>query len=511
MKDVSFTLHRGEVHALLGENGAGKSTLTKMIAGVVQPTAGEIWIDGAKAELGSPSEALKRGIAMVYQETSLVPSLTVAQNIYLTDEKRFHRLRGIYIAGQQFLQSLNFHVDPTAMVSGLGAGQKQMVEIARAVHHNAQVIIFDEPTATLTPEEKHQFFSLVERLKQRGVSIIFISHALEEALAIADRITVMRDGEHVVTDVTAAFDREKIVRAMVGRTLTGELYGSHKDRTVRPAGEKVLSVQNLSMGNVVRNTSFSVFAGQITGVFGLIGSGRTEAAKVVAGVLKRDLFHGGQVRLNGRPVRYRVPRPAVRDGIIYVTEDRKIEGFFETMSIAENIHLAAMAGGRTKSATVSMSEMRAHREAMDRGAERQGDQCRCARHRTLRRQPAEGRRRQGAGAEAETDHLRRADARRRRRRDRRDPPAHQPPRRRRHRGHGDLVLPAGGPAALRPDPRVPAGPHRRGVRGPQGRRGNHHVRGGALMARAQDHAPGHGRCGRSRISSRSRAVPMTSW
>ena len=165
MKDVSFTLHRGEVHALLGENGAGKSTLTKMIAGVVQPTAGEIWIDGAKAELGSPSEALKRGIAMVYQETSLVPSLTVAQNIYLTDEKRFHRLRGIYIAGQQFLQSLNFHVDPTAMVSSLGAGQKQMVEIARAVHHNAQVIIFDEPTATLTPEEKHQFFSLVERLE----------------------------------------------------------------------------------------------------------------------------------------------------------------------------------------------------------------------------------------------------------------------------------------------------------------------------------------------------------
>jgi simple sugar transport system ATP-binding protein len=358
VKNVSFALHRGEVHALLGENGAGKSTLTKMLAGVVRPTAGEVWIGGEKVELASPSEALKRGIAMVYQETSLVPSLTVAQNIYLTDAKRFHRLRGTYIAGQQFLQSLNFHVDPTAMVSGLGAGQKQMVEIARAVHHNAQVIIFDEPTATLTPEEKHQFFSLVERLKTRGVSIIFISHALEEALAIADRITVMRDGEHVVTDAASAFDREKIVRAMVGRTLTGELYGSHKDRKLRRSGEKVLSVQNLSMGNVVRNTSFSIFAGQITAVFGLIGSGRTEAAKVVAGVLKRNLFHGGQVRLEGRSVRYRVPRPAVRDGIIYVTEDRKVEGFFETMSIAENIYLAAIAGGRAKSATVSMSEMR---------------------------------------------------------------------------------------------------------------------------------------------------------
>jgi simple sugar transport system ATP-binding protein len=359
VRNVSFDLRRGEVHALLGENGAGKSTLTKMIAGVVRPTAGEIRIGGERVELASPSEALKRGIAMVYQETSLVPSLTVAQNIYLTDARRLHRLRGTYIAGQQFLQSLNFHVDPTAMVSGLGAGQKQMVEIARAVHHNAQVIIFDEPTATLTPEEKHQFFSLVERLKTRGVSTIFISHALEEALAIADRITVMRDGEHVVTDAATAFDREKIVRAMVGRTLTGELYGSHKDRALRPAGEKVLSVQNLSMGSVVRNTSFSIFAGQITAVFGLIGSGRTEAAKVVAGVLKRNVFHGGQVRLQGRPVRYRVPRPAVRDGIIYVTEDRKLEGFFETMSIAENIYLAAIAGGRAKSATVSMREMRA--------------------------------------------------------------------------------------------------------------------------------------------------------
>ncbi len=358
VKDVSFTLHRGEVHALLGENGAGKSTLTKMIAGVVEPTAGEIWIDGSKAELTSPSEALGRGIAMVYQETSLVPSLTVAQNIYLTDAKHFHRLRGIYIAGQQFLQSLNFHVDPTAMVSALGAGQKQMVEIARAVHHNAQVIIFDEPTATLTPEEKHQFFSLVERLKLRGVSIIFISHALEEALTIADRITVMRDGEHVVTDAASAFDREKIVRAMVGRTLSNELYGSLEGRRIRAAGDKVLSVQNLSMGSMVRNTSFSIFAGQITGVFGLIGSGRTETAKVVTGVLKRDLFHGGQVRLDGRPVRYRVPRPAVRDGVIYVTEDRKVEGFFETMSIAENIHLGAIAGGRTKSSSVSMAEMR---------------------------------------------------------------------------------------------------------------------------------------------------------
>lgn len=358
VKDVSFTLRRGEVHALLGENGAGKSTLTKMLAGVVEPTSGDILLNGQKMQMRTPAEALKSGIAMVYQETSLVPSLTVAQNLYLTDNKRFHRLRGIYIAGQQFLQSLNFHVDPTALVSSLGAGQMQMVEIARAVHHNAKVIIFDEPTSTLTPEEKYQFFSLIERLKGQGVSIIFISHALEEALQISDRITVMRDGQHVITDDTANFDREKIVAAMVGRSLSETLHGAHTDRKVRRAGDKVLSVQNLSMQNIVRNTSFSVFAGQITGIFGLIGSGRTEAAKVVAGALKRNLFHGGQVRLNGRPVRYRVPRPAVRDGIIYVTEDRKTEGFFETMSIAENIYLGALTGGQTKSRGVNMREMR---------------------------------------------------------------------------------------------------------------------------------------------------------
>ncbi|PCH45287.1 MAG: ABC transporter ATP-binding protein, partial [Hyphomicrobiales bacterium] len=214
VKDVTFTLNPGEVHALLGENGAGKSTLTKMLAGVVEPTYGEVRIDGKKVELKTPSEALRSGIAMVYQETSLIPSLTVAQNLYLTDDKQIHRLRGIYIAGQQFLQSLNFHVDPTAMVSSLGAGQKQMVEIARAVHHKARVIIFDEPTSTLTPEEKYQFFSLIDRLQKQGVSIIFISHALEEALQISDRITIMRDGEHVITDKTSNFDRDKIISAM---------------------------------------------------------------------------------------------------------------------------------------------------------------------------------------------------------------------------------------------------------------------------------------------------------
>lgn len=345
--DVSLSLARGEIHALLGENGAGKSTLTKVMAGVHQLSDGEMLFDGKPAMFFTPSDALAHGIAMVYQENSLVPSMTVAQNIYLGTESAFNRLRGIYIRAQQFLQNLNFHVEPTALVSSLGAAQKQLVEIARAVHQKARVIIFDEPTATLTPEEKRYFFSLVSQLRDQGIAIIFISHALEEALMLADRITILRDGRLVASDVASTFDRDKIIQAMVGRSLSDVLHGEKTgDRPTRMRGKKMLSVENLSMGSMVRNTSFSIYAGQITGVFGLVGSGRTEMMKVVSGVLKRDFFHGGRVRFAGRPVRYRVPRPAVRDGIVYITEERKVEGFFETMTIADNIQTAEVAGER---------------------------------------------------------------------------------------------------------------------------------------------------------------------
>ncbi|PZU24124.1 MAG: sugar ABC transporter ATP-binding protein [Shinella sp.] len=358
VKGVTFELKRGEIHALLGENGAGKSTLTKIIAGVVEASSGRMFHKGEEKSYTSPNEALDAGIAMVFQETSLVPSMTVAQNLYLGSEKFLNRLRGIYISAQQFLQSLNFAVDPTALVETLGAAKKQMVEIARAVHHNAEVIIFDEPTATLTPEEKRHFFALIRRLKARGVSIVFISHALEEALMLSDRITILRDGELVASGETKDFDREKIIAAMVGRSLSAELYRQRDEATVRKAGHKVLSVQDISMGATVRNNSFSVFQGQITGVFGLIGSGRTETFKIVSGIYKRDFLRGGSIELNDRPVRYVVPREAVKDGIVYITEDRKSEGFFETMSIAENIFGGLLAADREKHAIISYSEMR---------------------------------------------------------------------------------------------------------------------------------------------------------
>jgi simple sugar transport system ATP-binding protein len=354
VEGVDFILNKGEVHALCGENGAGKSTLTKIMAGVVEPSKGELLLEGRRVQFRNPVEAQREGISMVFQETSLVPTMTVGQNLYLGNEKVFNRLRSVYIASQQLLQSLNFNVDPTKIVSELGAAQKQMVEIARAVLLKARVIIFDEPTATLTPEEKRYFFDLIRNLKGNGVSIIFISHALEEALEISDRITIMRDSKLIISDDTANFDRERIIRAMVGRDLSNTLYGK-KDR-VRPAGKRVLSVQNLRMGTMVRNTSFSVFAGQITGVFGLIGSGRTETFKVVAGVVKRDYSHGGKVIFNDRPVRYRVPATAVAEGIVYITEDRKVDGFFETMSISRNIYAGALAKERLERVLTSNSE-----------------------------------------------------------------------------------------------------------------------------------------------------------
>lgn len=353
---VDFDLREGEVHALLGENGAGKSTFSKLLAGVYPPEAGEILYMGEPLRAEGPAEMLRRGISMVYQETSLVPSMTVAQNLFLGHEKSFNRLRGITIAAQQFLQSLNFTVDPTALVSSLGAAKRQMVEIARAVRLNAKVIIFDEPTATLTPEERRHFFSLINRLRSRGVAIIFITHALEEALQMSDRITVMRDGKRVLTENAGDLTQARIVQAMVGRELATEFVPRTE---TRPAGKRMLSVEDVSMGALVRNTSFSVFAGQVTGLFGLVGSGRTETAKIIAGVFKRDFLRGGAIEYEGQPVRYATPGPAVAGGIVYVTEDRKLEGFFENMSIAENLYAGLLAAGLNRFPFVSLSEMKA--------------------------------------------------------------------------------------------------------------------------------------------------------
>ncbi|WP_022724280.1 ATP-binding cassette domain-containing protein, partial [Rhodopseudomonas sp. B29] len=287
---VDFTLRPGEIHALLGENGAGKSTLCKAIAGAIKLTSGDYYLGGEKVSFSSPGEALAQGVAMVYQETSLVPSMTVAQNLELGMEKWFTVYRKINIAAQQSQQALNFNVDPLALVETLGTAKRQMVEIARAVRHNARVIVFDEPTASLTPEEIQHLFHLLNSLRAKGVGVIFISHALEEALKIADRITILRDGKLVHTGPASELDRPKIVRMMVGRDVASSHYAAAEiaGDAALPAApaetsaerKRVLAVENVTMGNVVKNMSFSVYEGEVVGIAGLVGSGRTEIAHI---------------------------------------------------------------------------------------------------------------------------------------------------------------------------------------------------------------------------------------
>ncbi|HWA46157.1 MAG TPA: sugar ABC transporter ATP-binding protein [Hypericibacter adhaerens] len=365
---VDFDLMPGEIHALLGENGAGKSTLCKAIAGAIELTSGDYFLGGEKVSFATPGEALRAGVAMVYQETSLVPSMTVAQNLELGMEKLFTVYRKINIAAQQSQQALNFNVDPLALVETLGTAKRQMVEIARAVRHNARVIIFDEPTASLTPEEIQHLFHLLRRLRSQGVGIIFISHALEEALKIADRITVLRDGKLVSTGPAAGLDRAQIVRMMVGRDIAATHYAEVEGgeapaasaATVAPTPPRerrqVLVVENITMGNVVKNMSFSVYAGEVVGMAGLVGAGRTEIAHIVCGARKRNFLRGGAIYLNGKAVRYRVPRQAVRDGIVYITEDRKLDGFFETMTADDNIYLGYLASPKGRRLLYSLKE-----------------------------------------------------------------------------------------------------------------------------------------------------------
>lgn len=357
LEGADFDLFPGEIHALVGENGAGKSTLCKLIAGVMLPSEGRLTIDGQAVLLAAPKDATRHGISMVYQETSLVPQLTVAQNMVLGREHAFNSVRKVRNAARQALQRLKFNVDPSQLAGSLSAAKRQMVEIARAVLNDARAIILDEPTAALTPEETEHLFDLMKSLQERGVAMIFISHALEEALNYADRITVLRNGRIMTTGPAGGFDREKLIRQMIGNDLKAHqpvIRTKRKSTTAIP----VLRVENIRMGNMVNNMSFSVFPGEITGIAGLIGSGRSEVSRVVMGHTKRN-FGGGRIWLEGREIRYRLPAQAVADGIAYVSEDRKLDGLFDTMSVAENIGLGWLAKFGSRRFAVPLAKMRA--------------------------------------------------------------------------------------------------------------------------------------------------------
>ncbi len=357
LEAADFELFSGEIHALVGENGAGKSTLCKLISGVIAPSEGRMSIDGQAVHSTAPKDATRYGISMVYQETSLVPQLTVAQNMVLGRERAFNSVRKVRNAARQVLQRLNFNVDPSQLAGSLSAAKRQMVEIARAVLNDARVIILDEPTAALTPEETDHLFELMKSLQKRGVAMIFISHALEEALTHADRITVLRNGRLMKTGPAGEFNRDRLIRYMIGDDLKAHQPAPRAVRAARTA-LPVLRVDNIRMGNMVNNMSFSIFPGEITGIAGLIGSGRSEVAKVIMGHTKRN-FGGGRIWLEGREVRYSLPAQAVAAGIAYVSEDRKLDGFFDTMSVAENIGLGWLAKFGRDRVIAPLAKMRA--------------------------------------------------------------------------------------------------------------------------------------------------------
>ncbi|WP_280211021.1 sugar ABC transporter ATP-binding protein [Nocardia cyriacigeorgica] len=334
LREVDFDVRPGEIHALLGENGAGKSTLVKVISGAIGHDAGTLEVAGRARNFATPKESAEAGVAMVYQEGSLVESMTVAQNLFLGDEKPFNNLSHLNVVARELLESHNFHIRPEVTAGALGIAQKQMVEIARAVHRNAKVVILDEPTASVTPEERLQLFLSMRRLKREGIGVVFITHMLDEAFEEADRITVLRDGEVQGTLDKPDVDRTEVVRMMVGRSVEYRRIPSNRE----PGPAPVLEVDDITLLPVVRNMSFSAHPGEIVGIYGLVGAGRSETAMIVSGVVKRRRLRGGKVRLNGREVRFRTPRHARRAGIVYITEDRKASGFFGHFSISDNIY-----------------------------------------------------------------------------------------------------------------------------------------------------------------------------
>lgn len=337
LSNVGFTLRRGEVHALLGENGAGKSTLMKILSGVYQPDEGEIIFEGKSVKFASPLEAQLLGITIIHQEFNLFPDLTVEENIFIGREFCKHNRWQLDTKTQRqkvqhILDTLNLKIKPETRVADLTVAQQQMVEIAKAISVNAKILIMDEPTAALTESEIDSLFNVTRLLKEQGTGIVYISHRLEELALIADRATVMRDGQYIGTVEYETVQISDLIAMMVGRKL-GDIYPRRPPFTGR---DTVLEVNNLNRKDVLRDINFSLYRGEILGLSGLMGAGRTELARALFGADKIDR---GEVKLNGKPVVITDVHQAIEQGIGYLTEDRKKEGLALGLSVELNIML----------------------------------------------------------------------------------------------------------------------------------------------------------------------------
>ena len=336
LTNVSLSLGRGEVLALMGENGAGKSTLIRMLGGAHRPDSGTITIDGRELQMNSPAEAMRAGIGVIYQELTLIPALSVCDNLFLgRDRGRFWiAQRAERRRATEIFSRMGVEIPLDVPVGQLSIAQQQLVEIARVLSQDVRILVMDEPSAALTPQEVDRLFTLMAELKAQGIGIIYISHRLEEVFAVADRVTVLRDGQHVADSDIRDLNRSRLIELMVGRVLSREF-----ERTLTTPGAVCLEVNGLARGHAVRNVSFSIRRGEIVGMTGLVGAGRTETARLIFGA---DRAAGGSIRVDGTPLQMGSPRRAIEAGICLLTEDRKSQGLIPARSVRENFSLASL-------------------------------------------------------------------------------------------------------------------------------------------------------------------------
>lgn len=336
LDDVTINIERGTIHGLVGENGAGKSTLIKVLAGIYQPNKGEIILDGKPCRFNSPIEARRAGISVVHQEIKLAEPLSVAENMFLGNVQLKNGLvdwKGMRRRAQEIVEDLGMDIDINAQVSSLTVAKKQIVEIMHAINNNSRILIMDEPSAVLTDRELEVMFRIVKQLRDEGITIIYISHRLDEIFGLCSNVSVLRDGRHIDTIPVASVDRQGLINMMVGREM-----GQEYPKEVGNVGGTILEVKNLSRG-ILRDISFEVKSGEVFGISGLVGAGRTELARAILGIDKPE---SGEVYVRGKKVHYRTFADAIRDGLGLIPEDRKLQGLVQIMSVKRNTTLVNM-------------------------------------------------------------------------------------------------------------------------------------------------------------------------
>lgn len=336
LDDVTINIERGTIHGLVGENGAGKSTLIKVLAGIYQPNKGEIILDGKPCRFNSPIEARRAGISVVHQEIKLAEPLSVAENMFLGNVQLKNGLvdwKGMRRRAREIVEDLGMDIDINAQVSSLTVAKKQIVEIMHAINNNSRILIMDEPSAVLTDRELEVMFRIVKQLRDEGITIIYISHRLDEIFGLCSNVSVLRDGRHIDTIPVASVDRQGLINMMVGREM-----GQEYPKEVGNVGGTILEVKNLSRG-ILQDISFEVKSGEVFGISGLVGAGRTELARAILGIDKPE---SGEVYVRGKKVHYRTFADAIRDGLGLIPEDRKLQGLVQIMSVKRNTTLVNM-------------------------------------------------------------------------------------------------------------------------------------------------------------------------